>query len=129
MRRSTAIILLLVLPLAACHKWVPPETGPDVSHDDPESYERIRVRTSGDSTLVLYQAELRADSLVGHDHTSGTSTKPLRVALPRHDIESLEVRRTDVGATVLTVLGVSAGLIIGAGLVCAATDCYDPVGW
>lgn len=125
MPRATAILLLLVLPLTACHKWVAPEVRPQVGPGDTAAYDQVKARTVDGSSFVLYRARSSPDSLVGDDHPSGTRRQPLRVALPRHEIEGLEVRRTDAGATVLTVLGVGAGVGLVFGLVCAATDCIS----
>lgn len=123
--RSTAMLLLLVLPLSACHKWVAPELRPGAAPDSIVAYDQVRVTRVDGSSLVLHGARLSADSLVGDDEPSGTRRQPLRVALPRHAIESLEVRRTDVGATVLTALGVGVGAVLLGGLLCEATDCLD----
>ncbi len=123
--RSTAMLLLLVLPLSACHKWVPPELRPGVAPDSVVAYDQVRVTRVDGSSLVLHGARLSADSLVGDDEPSGTRRQPLRVALPRHEIESLEVRRTDVGATVLTALGVAAVAIGLTALLCVASDCFS----
>lgn len=124
MRRSTAILMLLVLPLTACHKWAAPELGPDIRSDRAVRYDRVRVRTTDESTLVLHRAELRPDSLIGYDAPTGTSRQPHRTALPREKITGLEVRRSDTGAT-LAVLGVTAGVLLVGGLVCAASGCMD----
>lgn len=123
--RSTAMLLLLVLPLAACHKWVAPELRSGIAPDSAVAYDQVRVTRVDGSSLVLHGARLSADSLVGDDEPPGTRRQPLRVALPRHEIESLELRRSDVGATVLTVLGVGVGGLLLGALLCEATDCLD----
>lgn len=116
--RFTAMLLLLVLPLAACHKWVAPELGPGMAPDSVVAYDEVRVTRVDGSRLVLHGARLSADSLVGDDQPpGGTPEEPLRVALPRHEIASMEVRRADVPASIVTTVGVGAGLVLLIGLI------------
>lgn len=125
MRRSIATLLLLALPLAACQRWAPPEVRPDVGADRAATYEEIRVRTADGATRVLHRAEVRPDSVIGYDEERDDRGQARRVRLSREEVVDIEVRRTDTVATVLTVVGASAGVILGFGFVCVASGCLD----
>lgn len=125
MRRSIATLLLLVLPLTACHKWEAPEVRPDVGPDRAATYDEVRVRTTDGETRVLHRAEVRPDSVIGYEEERDARGHARRVRLSREEIAELEVRRTDTIATLLTVLGVGTGMILGVSLLCAASGCLE----
>lgn len=123
MRRFTALVLLLILPLAACHKWAPLEFRPGVEPDTTVTKSQVRASRTDGVSLVIYEARVTADSVTGYDQPFVSGTQRNRIALPRNLVEEIEVRRSDPLGTTLTVLGVAVGaFVIGFSIVCAASD-------
>lgn len=128
MRWSIATLLLLVLPLTACHRWIQPEVDPDVRPDRPATHDRVRVRTVDGGSRVLRHVQVRPDSVVGYFHPPNSPRPPRRLAFGRDQVAALEVRRPDPLATVLGIGGV---VFLGLTLACLVDNCLDVAlgGW
>lgn len=124
MKRATALILLFIIPLVGCHKWVELDRSPAATADTTTLYDRIRVHRADGSTLVLHEARFTADSLVGYDMPP-IEPEARRIAVPKEEARRTEVRRPDALNTTLTVIGAAFGAVFLGVIVCAATDCVD----
>ena len=131
MRRLCAVILLLTTTLQACVSWVRQESAiQDVVATAPS---RVRVHRRDASTIVLSQATIHNDSIVGTvDRVAplGAASRERyvtsRVAVPTSDVIAIAVQRFDTSKTVLLVLVVSAVLLT---LFVAATNDLGTFNW
>ena len=105
--RRLALPLLVALAAPGCVTYT--------SHrvPEPSSRERlpnpVRVTRSDASTVLLFDAAMAADSVVGY--TGGGSASGQRVAVARSDVRMLEARKTNAAGT--------AGLVAAAALAAA----------
>ena len=100
MRASRPLVLaLMAIQLAGCTHWGQPMA----THPEP-SGESVRVWHGGKST-VIQQASFTADSVVG---TYGA--KRVRTAFARAEVDSLNVRRSDLLGTAILV-GLAVALV------------------
>lgn len=90
--RKTLIGALVFTLLSGCVTWQPEADLGNAA--DGEPWSRVRV-TRGDGTrLVLGQAVVRADSIVGFEEIPGFE-EAVRGGVPLSDVQTLEVRRTN----------------------------------
>ena len=118
--RPVVLPLTLAAFLPACHKWVPLE--PPVSQAIAGEQGTVRVTLTDGQQIIVTTATVTEDSLFGRrEGTPGPvldTTQNVRLSLA--DVQSVEHRRTNVGATAGVIL---LGLVVAANLACAATDC------
>ena len=112
--RYIVIPLTLIAWLSACHKWSYSPLSP--SQTVSEEPDRVRVTTSSDR-WVLESPRVEGDSLFGLMAKSGETR-----AIPLGEIQRLEIRESDVLATVGTVLGVTVVTGFGFLVVACAID-------
>jgi hypothetical protein len=102
--RRLALPLLLAVAAPGCVTWNPQPT------PEPSSRERlpdpVRVTRSDAGTVLLFDAALAGDSIVGF--TGGGSASGQRVAVAMSDVRRLEARKTNAAGT--------AGLVAAAAL-------------
>ena len=117
------ILALCVLGLTGCSSWrqVPPD--PDVV---PPTHERMRVHTRDRRTIVLADAAVVGDSLLGRFEKSATPLVPpvapgSRYAIAVADVERVEARRSDPAATVVVVL-----LLVATSVTLIVSD-FNPI--
>jgi len=102
--RQFASLVMMLLYLAGCTSWrVQPVTPQQLPNTD-RPYD-VRVYTRKGETVVLEQAFVRNDSLMG-------SVNGLPLGIPLDEIAGLERKRTDAAKTVL--LGVGVAVVVGA---------------
>jgi len=96
--RASVPLLVLVLAVGGCHRWVPAELGPS------NEFLNGRVRLHGvvGATRVVEGPRIVGDSIVGRAPNSSAS-----ITMARADVQRIEVQRIDRGRTA----------IVGAGLV------------
>jgi len=106
--RHLAISLLSSLPLA-CTYWqpLPPNPAEAISEKQPE---QVRVTRTDGSKLQLRYPRVMEDSLFGTAAGEEAQGDTTRVAIPLSDVQSVEVKRTNVGNTVGLVV-VSAAVV------------------
>lgn len=106
--RSALIVLLAIsLTTSGCRVWGVTGTPPTefLRNHKPT---QVRIHRKDGKQIVLMEPELTGDSLRGYAETTGRPT----IALA--DIDSIAVRRTSWGKTVLLVTGVSAAIVATA---------------
>lgn len=66
--RPLALLLLLILipPLARCHKWSRIEPPPVAATDTTRSYDRVRLHRNDGDAVVPYDISVGRDSIVGY---------------------------------------------------------------
>jgi hypothetical protein len=108
----TAVALCVLL--SSCHKWVSLDR-PTTQAIDEQPSATIRVTLADSSRKVLTLPRVRGDSLIAFEDT-------LAVALD--DVRKVEVRRTDVLATVGLATGITVASLFGFALaVCLLGAC------
>lgn len=117
-RRLFILFPLLLVLNAGCHTWAytnqpfstMPERGPGHGIGD------LRLQLASGSTVVLSQAFLRHDSLVGLSKAPRNE-----VAYAIADVTGVEVRKADAVKTAWAVLGITTGVfVIGVTIVAAS---------
>src|SRR5262245_13329799 len=102
-RRILFLLPFLLGSIAACTQWAisdqPVTAMPDRGQG--KGIGTLRLLLASGKTVVLSQAYLRHDSLVGLDEKSTSE-----VAYATSSIKSVEVRKADPALTALTVIGV-----------------------
>jgi len=125
--RRAAAVLLLPCYLAACHRWVPSqEPVAVVASEGPRS---LRVTLADGSRLVLRQAYLAADSLIG---VRDAHPAKLRQAVALADIVSFEIAELNpvTSAMAVAVGAAAAGLLVaGVALAMNPPSCPLVYGW
>lgn len=129
MQRFTAAILLLILPLGACHSWslrdFPERTDPRALATD--TIPEVKVHRVDGPPLTMYRAVVDADSVAGFSRPPDQDGARW-LALSREEVERLEVRRFSLGETGLLVGGVAVAAFVVFAVACSASDCFD-FGW
>lgn len=109
MRRSSLVPLIVLLAAAGCTSWRPaPEPAPAAVRASPS--ETVRIRRTNGSVILLHDAAVSGDSIVGQSDAFG------RVAIATSDVAAVEVRRHDSRKTA----GLLAGIAAFAGLLALA---------
>lgn len=104
------IISLMANLCSACYHWHPEPLAPSAGADEARA-SAVKLSLVDGSTLVLYDALVRADSVTGLRSLEHSA----RIAIPRADIGTMEVRHLHAGKTTLAVglaVGVVAGVVI-----------------
>lgn len=110
--RRLTLPLLAVLAASGCTTWGPqrlPEPSSSQSLPSP-----VRVTRADASTLVVFDATMAADSLVGF--TGDDPASRLRVAVATSEVRKLEAKKTSAAATV----GIVAAIALALGAVVVA---------
>lgn len=119
-RRTVAFVLipLFLLPLAACRTWSRIEPPPVAATDTIRTYDRVRLHRTNGAALVLHDALVWTDSVVGY---TAPREQPgaRREAVSRGEIERIDRRTGDVLGTVAGVVSVTSIVV------CTVTDCFD----
>jgi hypothetical protein len=128
-RRSViSVALLLALALGACMHWSGTRP-PYQEHLRAHERHRVRVHLKDGMELTLDSARVEGDSLIGQVALAGRTVQAdsqgLRRSVPLSRIERLEIRKTNVGGTVLLAAG---GALLFATLVAAAASAGEPTG-
>lgn len=101
--RRLAVPLLAALVASGCVTWgsqrVP---GPSSSQ---RLLSPVRVTRADSSTLVVFDATMAADSIVGY--TSADSASRRRVSVAVADVRKIEARKTDVLGTIVLTAAVT----------------------
>jgi hypothetical protein len=103
------VIVMLAAELGGCTSWGPPRVGVV----EPQG-RRLQVWQSG-RPFALDRAVVSEDSIVGRA-AYGEPHRGARVAIARAGVDSVRVRRTSAGKTMLATVGaltVAAGAAIG----------------
>lgn len=122
MKVAIPAFMIATMLLTGCSGWHQVDTGRRSSSDPAR---RLRVVQSDGATLILHNARVTGDSLVGDERVAAdpqTATaeewargyRLQRQALPLTAIETVERRRVSVRRTILAVFGGIAGLYVGA---------------
>jgi hypothetical protein len=104
--RQVTSLILLPAYLSACTGWQVQQVAPEtlLSEEQPE---QVQVRTTSHAEIVLDDPVVSGDTLYG--------TAPAgRMAIPMSGVESLAIKKTDAGKTVLLVLGVIVAVNLAA---------------
>lgn len=123
-RRSVVSLTVVVtLLVAACTHWG--RTSPPYEkHLQPDDPHRVRIQLTDGSQIILDSARVERDSLIGQVELSGPTGEEdgqsVRTALPLSRVHQLEIRRVNVGGTVLLVA--AGALIVGTSIAAAASE-------
>jgi len=128
MKRVIAGMLLITLlpQLTACTSWRVQPVSPAQALSDARPRDvRVRLRRDG-STVVIPQARLVGDSIIGYQEPATFHFTPRRVAVALSDVQGVAVRRADAGRTVLAVAAAAGlmGLIVW-GVVAAVQGAFS----
>lgn len=105
--RVLSLLLITTVFTAGCRVW-------SVTNGTPNEYLRkhqpatIRIFKTGGQQVILMEPEVLGDSVRGYATTTGRPTLALA------DIDSMAVRKTSVGKTVLLIGGVGAAVALAA---------------
>jgi len=118
-RRSSRAPLSLALALSACTSWRV-ETDPLPAPLDGRTMSVVRVLTRNGETIVVYEARLSGDSIIGLQRQTGVTTSR-RIAIAVDNVARLERRSLDLWRTIYTPVAVLAMTLVLAVLVAAFT--------
>ena len=96
---SRARLLVLLVVLVGCHRWVPAELGPSNEFLNG----RARLHEADGTTRIVEGARIVGDSIVARAPNSSAS-----ISTARADVQRIEVQRIDRGRTAI----VGAGLFV-----------------
>ena len=119
-RPAVTSALLLTSALSGCAGWHSVAVTPEALLTDPAP-RLVRFTFTDRPTYTLRNPTLTGDSVTGELAGSPVAT-PQQQALPLNTISAMAVRRTNVGRTVLLVVG---GVVVLGLVQCAATQCLD----
>ena len=113
MRRALTLLIAVSSLLNGCHSWQTEEVAP-VSYIQSQHPGQIRLTLLDSSELTLRSPTVVGDSINGWAPAKGGgNSDSLRLrAVAAGEVQSLEVRRTDVGASILLGLGIAAGAFL-----------------
>jgi hypothetical protein len=113
--RSLLSLLLLIAFLPGCYRWRDEGPTPRAAlQGSPQSTEVYITRTRG-SDIVLWNAQVIGDSVVGEGRAARKSDPRPRVAIPLAHVERVRTRDGLNGAkTAGVVAGVGASVVLGA---------------
>lgn len=129
-RRLAALsATFLWIGIAGCHSWSTIQSAPP-REEQVARAEHLRVFTNdGEAFDLRYDIHVVGDSLVGYEapplpyNQRASGRRAIAVA----DIASIRQRKSNAVGTSLLIVG---GVLVGAGLICAASDCFDfGFGW
>lgn len=132
MRRSTALVLLLLTPIMGCYSWRSPESRDRLHPNSGHRAPRVRLHQQDGSVVELHWVRLRADSVVGYDRAPNTGVQPpQRIAVARAEISHYTVPRISPGKTALAVGGgILATLVVSFAIWAATCDpCFTLGSW
>lgn len=95
---ASARLLVVLLAVGACHRWVPAELGPSNEFLNG----RARLHGADGTTRIVEGPRIVGDSIVGRAPNSSAS-----ILTARADVRRIEVQRIDRGRTAI----VGAGLL------------------
>ena len=108
-RRPIAFVVLIV-HLSGCYSWRALPTQEPL----PRKEDRVRVSRTSGPPVVLYEAQVMNDSLVGAPDVPGARQ---RLAIAWSDVIAIRAYRLNVGQTSGLLLGIGAGvLLVGAAM-------------
>lgn len=129
MRRALATLLMVLVPVTGCYRWVPLDWPPRVRSDSADATPELRIERKDGSKVVLYHVLMTPDSAIGY-LDPGSRTPGSRWAIARSEIGRYGVRETADRETRLLTLGL-AGVAVMAFVVVstivAVGHMYD--GW
>ena len=119
-RRSSRVPLSMALALSACSSWRV-ETDPLPAPLGERAVSQVRVLTKNGQFIVVYDARLSGDSIVGTQFppSSGPSR---RIAVAGDDVVQVERSKFDLWKTVYTPVAIF-GIALLVGLIVAAATC------
>jgi hypothetical protein len=115
-RSVVGLVLLASMSLSGCHGWRAQPNPPSGA----QLPSPARITRTDESVLVLRDAAVSHDSIVGQVDRSGEA---VRVAIPLSQVRSIDARRMDGARTALLGVGVLGGLL---GLVVLAAANVPP---
>lgn len=125
--RAGLAVLLLALH-AGCSSWrVQPAAPAEVLAEQP--HKRVRLTLVDSGRVEIHCPRLANDSVIGvrSDTTGCRAIAPAAardsVAVALSQVDSVAVRKADVGKSIGLFFGVIAGVLVIFTAVCAATDC------
>lgn len=114
--RKTVCTALIAMQLGGCTSWraqpVEPRDLPSYVAAQPTA--RMRFTLGNGKEVVVSQARISGDTILGT-----TLGQPVRLAMT--DVRIVALRRTNV----LRSVGLGYAIVLAAGLVCAASGCFD----
>jgi hypothetical protein len=118
MTKRLIAAFMMTSQLAACSTW-------RIQESAPERASELRVTLTDGRRLVLRDAELAGDSLVGFARQGeGSLATRTRVAFPASDVRQMERNSLSTGRTALALIGV--GVVIGLVLAARNLQTTDP---
>jgi hypothetical protein len=118
---STPSIVTLALTASACTTWRA-EMRPLPAPLDGDTLPQIRVFTRNRQTIVVYEARLAGDSIVGFS-LPRRDPNASRVAIPTRDVAEVSYLATDGAKTTVAV----AVLVVGVLLFAIVASCASSV--
>jgi hypothetical protein len=114
-RTAWSLILITSILTSSCRGWSVQDTTPAtyVTDNQPSS---VRLFRKDGKQVILMEPEVVGDSIRGYATTTG------RPSFALSDIDSLAVRKTKVGSTVLLIGGIGAAVALATLL----SNCDDP---
>ena len=102
MRRATLLVVALSFtPLTACYTWRAESLAPSTTRTGGNPTARITLADS--SGIVVYDAQVVADTLYGWHPVNG---RPTPLAVPLTDVSMIEVQQFQAGRSIAFCLGV-----------------------
>jgi len=116
MRRNQKVATLIALTTTACTTWrvQPGPTHSAVQARATKGDEPIRLNMNSGATVVIYEASVVGDSVIGMNGPSTMTTRS-RVAVATADVESVATNEVSVGRTIgaLALITLAVLIIIG----------------
>lgn len=119
MRFRAIATLVLAFSAAGCHSWHAQTSPTPDAISTQAGRGPVRVTRRDHSQLVLVNAQVMGDSIVGQ-----AGSPPQRTAVAMADVERIDTRATSAGKTAGLVLGVAA--VAFAALLVAAAASLTP---
>lgn len=111
MRRAIATLLLVLLPVTGCYRWVPLDWPPRVRSDSADATPRLRIERKDGSKVVLHHVLMTPDSAVGYVEP-GSRAAGDRRAIARSEIDRYSVRESADRETRLLTLGLAGAAVM-----------------
>lgn len=125
-----AVLSTLLVLQAGCSSWRVQPVAPAALLAEPPS-SRVRLTLTDSSRVELHCPRLVNDTVVGVRRVTTTcmAVGPVpagdSLSVPLARVDSVAVRKGDVGKSIGLFFGVIAGVLVIFTAVCAATDCLD----
>ena len=114
MRRIPPLVLTLaLLGTLACVEWrveTPPSAGSRAASRLPS---RIRIETQAGQSMLLWDPEIRGDTLFGLTADAARPEPPAPVGIAIADVRRFEARRASPARSAGLALGILVGTIVG----------------